>query len=549
VLADLISVPASYLSSQARLEASSISVKEIPPMKLRPACLLAGFLSLALSLVQLAVAQTTTETASAVPRLVRLGGTVKDLNGNPLTGVIGITFALYSEPAGGTTLWLETQNVTADSNGHYVALLGSTKLDGLPTELFTSGQARWVGVQVSGQAEQPRVLLVSTPYALKAGDAETIGGLPPSAFVLANGSQGAGGVEGAAQASAGAQKNMAPPANPDVTGKGVVNYIPLWNTTSDIVDSLIFQKSSKIGINTTTPSATLDVNGNLRVTGAATVSGTGSFIASTVPQLIVNDGGSGTTTTGEISGNSSTASGSGGLYLAASNAVYAGNNTGLLFVGPTSGQWEQGPSTTGGPTNFMSIALNSSTTAAQNISFNTPVGVPVQTGRYGGNFTNTLDDGNNNMTALGWVWQKGRNYLQSNPPNPTGTSSTSFTMMGLGSTLKLTPDFSGTVIIKIDSEANNTTGDGNGILFEIFYGTGTAPSNGSSTTGTQVGPTFERDFWATPGGYATVGFGTNLKITGLTVGTPYWFDIALRSLGSGSSNATIQNIEFYVEEI
>jgi hypothetical protein len=280
------------------------------------------------------------------------------------------------------------------------------------------------------------------------------------------------------------------------------------------------------------------VNGNLGVTGAATINGLG-----------LNGGGSGTTATSEMSGNPSTTSGSGGLFLAASNAVNIGNNTGLLFVGPTSGQWEQGPSSTGGPANFMSIALNSSTTAAGNISFNTPIGVPVQTGRYGGSFTNTLDDGNNNMTVLGWVWQKGRNYLQSNPPNPTGTSSTSFTMMGLGSTLKLTPNFSGTVIIKIDSEAKNTAGDGNGILFQLFYGTGTAPSNGSSATGTEVGPTFERDFWATPGGYATVGFGTNLKITGLTVGTPYWFDIALKSLGSGSSNATIQNIEFYVEEI
>jgi len=117
--------------------------------------------------------------------------------------------------------------------------------------------------------------------------------------------------------------------------------------------------------------------------------------------------------------------------------------------------------------------------------------------------------------------------------------------MGLGSTLKLTPTFSGTVIIKLDSEAKNTI-DGNGIQFEIFYGTGSAPSNGSLTTGTQVGPTFERDFW---GKNATVGFSTNLTITGLTVGTPYWFDIALKSLGSGSSDATMRNIEFYIEEI
>jgi hypothetical protein len=96
--------------------------------------------------------------------------------------VTGITFALYAEQTGGAPLWQETQNLTAHSTGHYSALLGSTKNEGLPAGLFTSEQAHWVGVQVEGQPEQPRVLLASTPYALKAGDAETIGGLPPTAF-------------------------------------------------------------------------------------------------------------------------------------------------------------------------------------------------------------------------------------------------------------------------------------------------------------------------------------------------------------------------------
>src|SRR6476646_10171233 len=103
-----------------------------------------------------------------------------------MTGVVGITFSLYEEQSSGAPLWSETQNVQADANGHYSVLLGTTKPDGLPAELFTSEQARWVGVQISGQAEQPRVLLVSAPYALKAGDAETVGGLPASAFALAN---------------------------------------------------------------------------------------------------------------------------------------------------------------------------------------------------------------------------------------------------------------------------------------------------------------------------------------------------------------------------
>src|SRR3984893_10729096 len=155
-------------------------------MKLRVACVVIGFLSLVSLTVSQTSAQISTQTASALPRLVRFAGTAKDLNGSPMTGVVGITFAFYSEKTGGSPLWLETQNATADSTGHYTVLLGSTKPEGLPAELFTSEQARWVGVQVSGQPEQPRVLLVSAPYALKAGEAETVGGLPASAFVLAN---------------------------------------------------------------------------------------------------------------------------------------------------------------------------------------------------------------------------------------------------------------------------------------------------------------------------------------------------------------------------
>src|SRR5690349_15906752 len=52
-----------------------------------------------------------------------------------------------------------------------------------------------------------------------------------------------------------------PPAHPAVTGLGTVGNIPMWDTTSDIINSVIFQKSSLIGISTTTPAATLDVNG------------------------------------------------------------------------------------------------------------------------------------------------------------------------------------------------------------------------------------------------------------------------------------------------
>ncbi len=130
-------------------------------------------------------------------------------------------------------------------------LLGTTTADGLPAELFTSEQARWVGVQISGQSEQPRVLLVSAPYALKAGDAETVGGLPASAFMLAT-SGGANASKGASTATASTltttkAASSSVPANPAVTGKGTVGYLSAWDTTSDIVDSVLFQKGTSIG--------------------------------------------------------------------------------------------------------------------------------------------------------------------------------------------------------------------------------------------------------------------------------------------------------------
>ena len=138
------------------------------------------FLSLAVSLG----AQSTTPTASAgtnVPTLVRFGGA---LSGTP-SRLVGITFAFYKDQTGGSPLWLETQSVHLDATGHYSVQLGSTQPNGLPKELFASGDARWLGVRAEGQVEQPRVLMLSVPYALKAADAETLGGLPPSAFVLA----------------------------------------------------------------------------------------------------------------------------------------------------------------------------------------------------------------------------------------------------------------------------------------------------------------------------------------------------------------------------
>ena len=95
-------------------------------------------------------------------------------------------FLIFKDDQGGDPLYAETQNVTLDSAGRYKVHLGASLSSGLPTDLFANGDARWLEVQIPGQNPQPRALLVSVPYALKAADASTLGGLPASAFVLAS---------------------------------------------------------------------------------------------------------------------------------------------------------------------------------------------------------------------------------------------------------------------------------------------------------------------------------------------------------------------------
>src|SRR5215469_6052161 len=214
-----------------------------------------------------------TDTTVVVPPLANFSGVLTESNGKLITVETPVTFMLYKESQGGSPLWMESQNVKPDSTGHYSVMLGATTSQGLPAEIFVAGQAHWLAVHVQGQEEEPRVLLVSAPYALKAGDAETIGGLPPSAFVLANAAkQGtASSTAPGTTATSTSSKTSSPPANPAVTGKGVVGYVPMWDTTSDIIDSVMFQKSSQIGFGTTSPTATIDVNGKGNVRDTLTL--------------------------------------------------------------------------------------------------------------------------------------------------------------------------------------------------------------------------------------------------------------------------------------
>lgn len=242
-------------------------------MKLR-ACFVVSF---ALAVVCFTVAQTAAPNSSVastqVPRFIKFSGVEKDDTQKHLAGVVGVTFSLYKDQQGGSPLWVETQNVQIDATGHYTVMLGSASADGVPLSLFSSAEAHWISTQISGQREQPRVLLLSVPYALKAADAETLGGLPASAFVHSNSS----GVSGKANPQgSSALAGTLPPAA--VTGKGTKNYVPLWTGASALGNSLIYQTGGNLGIGTKTPQATVDVASTAALGMQVTVPGSAAAI-------------------------------------------------------------------------------------------------------------------------------------------------------------------------------------------------------------------------------------------------------------------------------
>ena len=234
-------------------------------MKLQLGCLALAYLSMVPSIsaqtasgsvADHAATQSAVQSAAAasqVPRLVRFSGTAQNVNPDEAAGsvaardsasvpasVVGMTFSLYSEQTGGAPLWSEVQNVQVDKTGHYTVQLGSTQAEGLPVELFSSAQAQWLGVRQEGQAEQPRIMLLSVPYALKAADAETFGGKPPSAFVSAPSTSATAASGSGTTAGANGKQPGAPP----ITGGGTADFLAIWDTSSNLSSSDIYESSA-----------------------------------------------------------------------------------------------------------------------------------------------------------------------------------------------------------------------------------------------------------------------------------------------------------------
>ena len=108
---------------------------------------------------------------------------------------------------------------------------------------------------------------------------------------------------------------------------GTANYLPVWTGLNTIANSLVYQSGSKVGIGTTTPSATLDVKGNINAATSFNLGGTPfAFGTYSAGNAFLGFAGNGTTT-----GSYNTSSGYQALYFNTSGYQNTADGASALY--------------------------------------------------------------------------------------------------------------------------------------------------------------------------------------------------------------------------
>ncbi len=136
---------------------------------------------------------------------------------------------------------------------------------------------------------------------------------------------------------------------------------------------------------------------------------------------------------------------------------------------------------------------------------------------------------------------------------PTGR--TSATLVALGCNCVYTPQGSGRVLILMSAIAGNgTTTDG--LTYNLYFGTGTAPSNNDAVSGTAICSL--QTITSVVASELTQSVSLSGVVSGLVAasfnskgdsvaGTPYWFDVMFSNVTAGAvtfTNVNLTVIEF-----
>lgn len=243
----------------------------------RPRLLLLFLVHALLAAAGPAWAQAPAPTPPRLESALRVSG-ITAVPGGHLEGAAALVrFAIYDVGAGGAPVWQEEQVLPLGARGEYAAVLGTAGGTGIPQDVFGTDGPRWLAVQVvaPGVPEATRARITSVPYSLRAvsaGNADTLGGLPPSAFLRAAGRSPAAGLT---QYPGAGDVAVAPLVN-----SGTPGYLGKFTDAVDLGNSVLFENAGRVGLGTTTPLADLHVTGNNTGSTGVAVQNTGTSLSS-----------------------------------------------------------------------------------------------------------------------------------------------------------------------------------------------------------------------------------------------------------------------------
>jgi len=250
-----------------------------------------------------------------VPTFVPLQGELSDSAGSPLEQEVSINFTLYPSQAGQVPVWSETQTVNV-LMGRFLVYLGSTVP--LSTKLLSQEHDLWLSIKVGMDSPMERIPLGTVPFAAFAQYCGSVpshshGGEDLTGVVTAGqkcqigevvvgfdnqgksicepqagGGNGGGNYSGEDFALSG--KSCPPgqvmtgisafgmplcmslPGNNNnggggLSGNGTAKKLAQFTNATTLGPSVITQYNNKIGINESFPSRTVEIKGDLEVTG------------------------------------------------------------------------------------------------------------------------------------------------------------------------------------------------------------------------------------------------------------------------------------------
>lgn len=212
-----------------------------------------------------------------VPQLLNYQGILRDGFGARLAGTQSMMFRLYRDSIGGIPLWEEPRTVTSDTAGLFNVLLGAATP--IADSAFTG--SAFLGISVGADVEMtPRVRLSTVPYSYRVNSVDGAGGGTINGDLRTSGTLT---VDGFGITLHGPDFNIS-----DVSrgpgGRALVHNIGnqlVINCEGDFSGTTIQGPSvivsGSLGIATTSPSASLDVNGMSRFGGMVSMGTTSGY--------------------------------------------------------------------------------------------------------------------------------------------------------------------------------------------------------------------------------------------------------------------------------